>query len=146
MIDPLFLFMPGIWNGQGQISFSSSPDQLRFFTQWDVQAREGDIIRATQKVEMQGIKETLVNAFRFSSLTETSFHVELSNELLGTVQGTGLLTATQCAWEFRGHPTFEGFEVYVLEKTQDYRVHAEYASPDQYRTIIDGRLWRKVSE
>lgn len=139
-----FILTPGFWNGQGKVSFSTSPDVIHFFTQWEVQALEGGVIRATQKVEMQGAEETLVNAFRFSQLTPTTFVVELNNELLGTVHGTGIIDETQFGWEFRGHPTFEGFEVYRKDEKADYHIHAEYASPDQYRTIIDGRLWRRV--
>lgn len=138
-----FIFLPGTFNGQGKVTFSSSPDVIRFFTQWEVQKREGDVIRAVQRVEMQGAQETLVNAFVFSAITAEGFQIELTNELLGTVQGKGVISPTQFGWEFRGHPTFDGFEVYYIDEKSDYHVHAEYASPDQYRTTINGRLWSK---
>lgn len=144
MGNEAFILNPGIWNGQGKVSFSSSPDQIQFFTQWDIQEKQGNLIRATQRVEMQGADETLVNAFVFALVTPTTFMIELSNELLGVVKGTGIIDAMQVAWEFRGHATFEGFEVYRLDEKSDFHFHAEYASPDQYRTLIDGRLWRRV--
>lgn len=144
MSEHAFIFSPGIWNGQGKVTFSSSPDIIHFFTQWEVLPRKDNRIEATQKVEMQGADETLLNRFVFSSLTEDSFEIELNNELLGTVTGNGVLDAKQFGWEFRGHPTFEGFEVYRRDDRDDYHVHAEYASPDQYRTIIDGRIWKRV--
>jgi hypothetical protein len=38
---------------------------------------------------------------------------------------------------------FEGFEVYEQQENGDYFLHAEYGSPDQFRTIIEGLIWRK---
>ena len=144
MCTHAFIFTPGTFNGQGKVTFSSSPDVIRFFTQWEVQERDSTVIRAVQRVEMQGAPETLVNTFQFSAITSDSFDIELTNELLGAVHGKGVFNPTQFGWEFRGHPTFEGFEVYHVDDKNDYHVHAEYASPDQYRTIINGRLWRKI--
>lgn len=141
-----FLLTLGTWNGQGTISFSISPETLNFFTQWEVQPKEGNSIQASQTVQMQGTQEILRNHFVFSNLTADSFSVTLSNELLGTVHGTGIIDNKQIAWEFRGHPNVEGLEVYRLNKdTGEYLVHAEYTSSDQYRTIIEARIWKKFS-
>lgn len=142
MTPHLFLFQAGIWNGQGRISFNTSPEVVSFVTQWEVSKEEGGF-RALQKVEMQGTEETLTNHLYFSHITSTAFEIELSNELLGTVKGKGIIDEQQIGWEFRGHATLEGFEVYRRIQQDEYTVHAEYASPDQYRTIITGRLWQK---
>ena len=69
--------------------------------------------------------------------------MELENELLGTVKGTGVIDENTIAWEFHGTGGLEGFEVYELQDNGDYMMHAEYSSPDQFRTIIDGRIWKK---
>lgn len=140
----LFLLSPGIWNGQGKVTFNSSPDIIPFYTQWEVFPTQNNIIEATQKVEMEGTKETLLNHYRLHSLSPDAFLLELTNELLGKVEGRGLIKDKQIGWEFRGQATFEGFEAYCLDDQGDYALHAEYASPDQYRTIINGRLWQRV--
>ena len=149
MTPHLFLLTPGEWLGEGKISFSMSPDTIPYYTRWDVQGLENNEITAVQMVEMQGAGEALLNQFRFFDLSSSSFNVELSNEMLGVVQGTGLIEPESIAWEFRNHPTFEGFEVYrrksTDESTDEYSLHAEYSSPDHHRTIVHGRVWKKVS-
>jgi hypothetical protein len=69
--------------------------------------------------------------------------MELENELLGKVKGAGVIDEKTIAWEFHGTGGLEGFEVYELQDNGDYMMHAEYSSPDQFRTIIDGRIWKK---
>ena len=138
-----FIFEPGIWIGEGKITFSASQEHVRYFTKWNVHQLKDKKIICQQDVQMQGSDETVSNHFIFDDVTPATFLVELSNELLGTVRGKGVIDAKTLAWEFRGHTSFEGFEVYELQDNGDYMVHAEYVSPDQFRTIIDGRIWKK---
>ncbi len=142
-----FLFSSGTWIGEGKISFTASPEVLSFFTKWTSKPgeRDGDV-RCTQQVEMSGVDDHVVNQFRFFDIRQNSFSVELSNELVGIVRGKGVISEKEIAWEFRGHPSFEGFEVYRLKDNGDWTVHAEFASPDQFRTIIEGRVWEKVAK
>ncbi|MDP1835064.1 MAG: hypothetical protein Q8K75_03955 [Chlamydiales bacterium] len=142
-----FIFAPGIWIGEGKITFTASPEVLSFFTKWESKpgVRENEI-QCTQQVEMQGVDDKVVNRFRFFDITPKTFAIELENDLVGVVRGKGIISATELAWEFRGHPSFEGFEVYRLKDSGDYNVHAEFASPDQFRTIIDGRVWKKTDD
>ena len=72
--------------------------------------------------------------------------MELHNELVGHVIGKGVYSDKEVAWEFRGHPSFEGFEVYHLRDDGDWSVHAEFASPDQFRTVINGRVWKMTED
>lgn len=149
---PAFIFSPGKWIGEGKISFSGSPEILRFFTRWEISSAEPEgvlhEITCHQVVEMQGgaAEEHIKNRFTVSQVNDNSFVLELENELIGVVQGKGIIDAKKIAWEFRGHPTFEGFEVYELQENGDYLFHAEYVSPDQFRSIIDGRIWKKATE
>ena len=140
-----FLLVPALWKGEGKIDFNSSPDIIPFYTQWEVFPLDQGTIQAKQTVEMEGTEEILHNHFRITSLTPISFLIELTNELLGTVQGRGTLVPNQIGWEFRHPSTFDGFETYRLDEQGQYSLHAEYASPDQYRTIIDGRIWKDHS-
>lgn len=138
-----FIFAPGEWLGEGRIAFTASPDILRFYTKWNIKELTNHIISCQQRVEMEGRDEDIYNNFVFSAMQPESFIVEISNDTLGLMMGKGILDTKTIAWEFRGNPEFEGFEVYELQDNGDYMLHAEYMSTDQYRTIIDGRVWRK---
>ena len=144
-----FLFEEGQWVGEGKISFSATPSFLKFYTRWVIQHErqepERSTIRCTQQIEMQGDQDQISNQFIISTINDQSFNVELQNELIGYVSGTGIIDPQKIAWEFRGHPNFEGFEVYELQENGDYMFHAEYSSPDQFRSTIDGRIWEKKS-
>jgi hypothetical protein len=59
------------------------------------------------------------------------------------IGGKGIIDSAKIAWEIRGKDDFEGFELYELIAGGDYKVHAEYASTDQFRTIINGLIWRR---
>ncbi len=144
MNNHVFLFSPGIWIGEGKVTFSTSPEHIHFYTKWVISTQDEGVIKAHQEVEMRGGGDNVFNDFYFKNVTDKTFKVELENELLGKASGTGLLDSKRIAWDFRDHPDFEGFEVYELQDDGDYMLHAEYVSPDQHRTIIEGRVWRKL--
>lgn len=146
-----FFLSPGQWLGEGTIGFSASDEELRFYTRWSV-SECGDIelgqknVRCTQEVEMQNAAdEKMFNRFHFTEIGNESFKVLLENEQIGTVFGDGVLSPEKIAWEFRGHPHIEGFEAYELGENGEYQFHAEYISPEGYRSIINGRIWKKSS-
>lgn len=139
-----FIFEPGIWIGEGRVTFSASPEYVRFFTKWVVEKFDEEKgIVCHHYVEIQGINENMLNSISFFNITPKTFSVMLENNLIGKVPGTGIIDPKKIAWEYRGHPEIEGFELYELLEDGDYMLHAEYASTDQYRTIIDGRIWKK---
>ncbi len=142
-----FFIEEATWLGEGKIAFSASPDIIRFFTKWQIPAPQIKVEGhpCLQVVEMLGDREQIENNLRFYDLKSHEFKVDLDNQLIGTVQGTGFFDELKIAWEFRGHPNFEGFEIYELQENGDYIFHAEYVSPDQFRSIIDGRIWKKAS-
>lgn len=138
-----FLFLPGSWIGEGDVTFSASPDKVHFFTKWEVKHDNDGLIRCSQTVEIRGVEEQVTNRFTLSEVTEKGFQILLDNDVLDQVSGKGFVDPLKLAWEFREHETFEGFEVYELQDNGEYNMHAEYSSPDQFRTIIDGRIWMK---
>lgn len=138
-----FIFEPGQWIGEGKITFSISPEHLRFYTRWLIEKSEDGTIRCQQEVEMEGREENVFNHFVLSQMTEGSFVMELTSSLMGTVKGKGVYGPKTIAWEFRGYPDFEGFEVYELQDNGDYMLHAEYMTTEQFKTIVDGRIWKK---
>jgi hypothetical protein len=144
MTNESFIFIPGTWIGEGKITFSASPEFIKFYTKWQITEIEPGKLKAVQAVEMQGVEEHVVNVFTFYDITPTTFSVELENSIVGTITGSGIRESETIAWEFRGTlSTFEGFEVYERQENGDYSLHAEYASMDQFRTIIEGLIWRK---
>lgn len=143
---PEFLFKPSIWIGEGKITFSSSPDFVKFYTKWQITEEHPGFMHATQTVEMEGIEDHVVNTFTFYEITPDNFSVLLRNQLIGNLKGKGIIDANTIAWEFRGATdSFEGFEVYKLQENGDYALHAEYTSSDQFRTTIEGLIWKKSS-
>lgn len=144
MTNHKFIFSPGQWVGEGKVTFSASPERLRFYTKWNIEKDKGGVIACNQQVEMEGGGDNVYNSFIFLDVQHEAFLVELTSDLLGTVMGKGVIDTKTIAWEFRGHPEFEGFEVYELQDNGDYMLHAEYASSDLVRTIIDGRIWLKA--
>ncbi len=144
MIPHTFIFQPGKWIGEGQVIFTISPDKLHFYTSWEVASISHQVIVSLQQVEIGGLEPAMRNSFIFSNLTENSFDIELENEILGKVKGKGIIAEKKIAWEFHGQGILEGLEVYDLVENGEYRLHAEYVSTDQFRTIIDGRIWKKI--
>jgi hypothetical protein len=138
-----FLFHPGEWLGDGEVSFSMSPDVLRFRTKWTI-VDEGDgSFECTQVVEIVG-GDRMVNVFEVTPTGNSAFDVVLDNELLGTFVGSGVIDDKSVAWEFRDKGTFEGYEVYKRLDKEDYSMHAEYLSSDHTRTLIKGKIWKKL--
>ena len=138
-----FLFTPGLWVGEGRVTFSKSPNILRFYTKWEITKDDEGMLSCAQRVEMQGREEDVINTFAVFDVTSTNFILELTNEQLGIVLGKGIIEPKTIAWEFRGDTEFQGFEVYELQDNGDYMLHAEYTSTEHYRTTIDGRIWEK---
>jgi hypothetical protein len=140
-----FLFESGIWLGEGTVSFSGSAENIHFYTRWEIEQlqTEGLPLRCKQTVELQGIDDKVVNALEVTTINTSSFEIWIENDLMVRVGGKGVIDSKKVAWEFRGQDHFEGFEVYELLDNGDYKMHAEYASSDQFRTIINGMIWKK---
>ena len=137
-----FVFIAGSWLGEGKITFSASSEFIKFYTKWQIVEQRKGVLKATQMVEMHGIEEHVVNTLTFQPTTEGHFIVILENQMVGKIQGKGLRDEQVIAWEFR-EPHFEGFEVYEKQENGDYFFHAEYGSPDQFRTLVEGLIWLK---
>ena len=138
-----FIFIPSIWLGEGRISFSSSSEFIKFYTKWEIYRESPEVMKATQSVEMQAADETVKNLFTFKEIQQTSFVVQLEHPLVGSMSGQGVRSEKTIGWEFRHPPDFEGFEVYEKQENGDFYLHAEYAYPHQFRTIVEGLIWKK---
>lgn len=140
-----FIFSPGIWLGEGKITFSTSSTPLKFYVKWCVFPEQNQEIQAVQTIEIQGSQEHLVNQFTFSQLKPDSFSLTLESEATGRVNGKGVQDAKTIAWEFPIPERLNGFEVYEKQSNGDFSFHAEYGEAADFRHLIQGLLWQKKS-
>ncbi len=116
-------------------------DRFKYQTKWHIHSQEEERIYAIQEVKIEGFNESNKNQFVLTSLTPSSFGIELKNNIVGTVPGKGVLDAQVLAWEFHApEMDFEGYEVYELHPDKSYSVRANYVSGEGLRTFIEGEL------
>jgi hypothetical protein len=142
-----FLLTPAVWLGQGRIRLSLAVEELVFFTRWSVEEvdPEGEI-HLVQEIQIKGLPDIMHNEFTLSKLAHGEFQIALANDAVGCVEGKGVINDKVIAWEFRVDDIgFEGFEIYEKQPDDNYRMRAEYATNDQFRTLIEGKLWQKSS-
>ncbi|WP_194847681.1 hypothetical protein [Candidatus Neptunochlamydia vexilliferae] len=144
-----FILKPGPWLGEGKISLSMAEEAMPFFTRWKVpEPDEKGRIDSLQEIQISGLQDMMQNQFSFYDITPKGFQIELQNQSLGKVVGKGMINEKLIGWEFRlDHLGFEGFEFYEKGEAPDtYLLHAEYATNDDFRTVIHGKVWRPVEE
>ncbi len=139
-----FILTPSNWLGEGTIQLNMVDEELGFFTRWNVPNRDAiGRIECTQEIQVKGLSDIMINQFAFFDLSSPNFSIELENQALGKILGSGLVNDKVIAWEFRIPDIgFEGFEFYEKESDTSYLMRAEYATRDQFRTLIQGRLWK----
>jgi hypothetical protein len=147
MTQHQFLLTPRTWLGQGQIQLNRVSEELTFFTRWNIgNVGQDGTIECFQEIQVKGLPDIMHNEFLIRNLSGGEFNIELENEALGKVSGKGLINDKVIAWEFRVEEIgFEGFELYELQDDKNYLMRAEYATDDQFRTLIQGRLWEQTS-
>jgi hypothetical protein len=148
MTNHPFILTPSAWLGEGRIQLSMVEEELGFFTRWNISPPDGTgRIESVQEIQVKGLSDIMLNQFSFFDLTPTTFVIELENQALGKIAGTGLISDKIIAWEFRIPDIgFEGFEFYEKENDNTYLMRAEYATRDQFRTLIRGKVWKPTSQ
>ncbi len=138
-----FILKPGSWFGEGKITLSMMDEELPFYTRWKVPEGEKGRIESMQEIQISGLSDVMQNQFIFYDITRKNFSIELENQSLGKVVGKGMINDKLIGWEFRlEHLGFEGFEFYEKGEASDtYLMHAEYATNDDFRTVIHGKIW-----
>lgn len=147
MAQHRFLLTPTTWLGQGKIQLNMVSEELTFFTRWNAANRDTDgKIECFQEIQVKGLSDIMLNEFLIHPVTSGEFTIDLENQALGRVSGKGLVNDKVIAWEFRVEEIgFEGFELYEKQDDQNYIMRAEYATNDQFRTLIQGKLWLQTS-
>lgn len=143
-----FILKPSSWLGEGKIQLNMVEEELAFYTRWNIAQRDDTgKIECLQEIQVKGLSDIMHNQFLFYDLTSGTFVIELENPSLGKVIGSGLITDKVIGWEFKAIDIgFEGFEFYEKQVDNSYLMRAEYATADQFRTIIKGKVWEKPQE
>jgi hypothetical protein len=146
MAQHQFLLTPRTWLGQGKIQLNMVSEELTFFTRWNITNDNGEgVIECFQEIEVKGLSDIMHNEFSIRNISGGEFTIDLENQALGKVSGKGIINDKIIAWEFRVDDIgFEGFELYELQDDNQYLMRAEYATNDQFRTLIQGRLWEQA--
>ena len=139
-----FILSPSQWLGEGKIVLNMVEEELSFFTRWNVSNKDpSGLIECVQEIQVKGLSDIMMNQFVFTNLSPNSFTIELENQALGKIVGTGVINDKVIGWEFRlPELGFEGFEFYEKQPDNSYLMHAEYSTSDQFRTLIKGKVWR----
>lgn len=134
-----FIFAPGVWKGEGKITFSMADDELDFKVTWIVLAKDENKIHFSQEVDLIGVGEKMRNQFCVSSITSEKFEIQLQNQLVRKVVGVGLINSHTIAWEFHNKDQeFEGYEIYDLQDDGSYHMRAEFTAGEGLRTHVKG--------
>lgn len=141
-----FILTPSLWLGEGKIVLNMVDEELAFFTRWNVSNKDPTgQIDCVQEIQVKGLSDMMLNQFIFTNVTASSFNIELENQALGKVIGSGVINDKVIAWEFRlSELGFEGFEFYEKQEDDTYLMHAEYSTSDQFRTLIRGKVWQQA--
>lgn len=139
-----FIFSPGKWLGEGKIHLNQIEEELAFFTRWTVLEQEEKQIECMQEIQVKGLSDIMINHFVIFDIVGSTFSLLMENHAIGQVQGTGILHELAIGWEFRVPELgFEGFEYYEKESDESYRMRGEFATNDQLRTTMQGRIWKQ---
>jgi hypothetical protein len=148
MFNHPFLLTPSAWLGQGRIQLNMVAEELSFVTKWNVSEPDPEgRIECIQEIQVKGLSDVMHNQFNIFDMNSGEFLIELENDALGKITGKGLINEKIIAWEFRIEEMgFEGFELYEKQDEQNYLMRAEYATADQFRTLIQGKVWKQMEQ
>lgn len=143
MFNHTFIFSPGTWFGEGKILLNMVEEELVFNTNWAVQNRDfAGKVTCAQEILIHGLTENMRNELTFYDFQTKTFSVDMENQNVGRIVGTGVFDETMIAWEFRNNDmNFEGYETYLLQGDGSYMMKGEYVTSDQFRTLIEARIW-----
>lgn len=143
MFNHSFIFSPGSWTGEGKILLNMVEEELVFNTNWAVQDKDfSGKVTCAQEIQIQGLSENMRNELSFYDFQNKTFSVDMENQNVGRIVGIGVYDDDMIAWEFRNNDmNFEGFETYHLQSDGSYQMKGEYVTSDQFRTMIEARIY-----
>jgi hypothetical protein len=141
-----FILSPGRWIGKGVMHLTHTEEDIPFELIWTVAILdlESGLIECVQELILEDAKDHLTNEFIFTEPEEDKFEVEMDNDALGQVEGTGFIDREFLGWEFRNTGGgVEGFESYTRLTGGDYSLKAEFGSSTDIKTTLVGNLYRE---
>ena len=143
MFNHSFIFSAGSWAGEGKILLNMVEEELIFNTNWAVQDKDfAGKVTCAQEIQIQGLSENMRNELSFYDFQSRTFSVDMENQNVGRIVGTGVYDDDMIAWEFRNNDmNFEGYETYHLQSDGSYQMKGEYITSDQFRTVIEARIY-----
>lgn len=118
-------------------------DALPFTMRWTILPREDGEIFFNQVIDVESFSENMRNQFCIWNVTDTQFEIRLENHLIGKVTGSGLISPTVIAWEFKNpEQELQGFEVYEKQTDGSYKMRAEFTAGEGLRTCVRGFIER----
>jgi len=141
-----FLLSQSTWLGQGKIKLNMIAEELVFFTRWDIGIADATgRIESVQEIQVKGLTDIMHNQFSLYDVASGVFAIDLENQALGKIIGKGMINEKIIAWEFRvDEIEFDGYEFYEKLDDKNYLMRAEYATSDQFRTVIEGKVWQQL--
>lgn len=148
MFNHAFIFNPGTWHGEGKIVLNMVEEELVFNTNWTVQNKDfAGKVTCAQDIQVRGLSENMRNELSFYDFGPKHFSVDMENQNIGRIVGTGVYDENVIAWEFRSNDvSFEGYESYTLQPDGSYTMKGEYVTSDQFRTMIEAHIWPHSKE
>lgn len=147
MFNHTFIFSPGVWMGEGKIVLNMIEEELFFGTKWAIQTTDfAGKVNCAQEIQIQGLADQMRNELSFYDFQTKTFLVDMENQNVGRIVGTGVYDEKMIAWEFRNNSNFEGYETYTLQEDGSYTMKGEYITTDQFRTQIEARIWLQSKE
>lgn len=145
-----FVFTPGIWLGIGKLSFNFSPNKIKFYMKWIISPiSQENVIQCEQIIEAEGSDESIINEYRLMPTSLNSFDIQLRSNILGIVNGKGIIDGETINWEYTTPVPFEdtsgfsGEEVYTLQSNGEYLFKGEFRTNGDSSTLIEGKIWKK---
>lgn len=116
-------------------------DILNFEMQWNVLPMENASISFHQEINIHEFPEKMKNHFTIWKISPTNFHIQLENQIVNRVLGSGWISDTMIAWEFRQKDqAFEGYEIYERQPDGSYKMKAEFTAGSGLCTQIKGSI------
>ncbi|MBB64242.1 MAG: hypothetical protein CMO81_04190 [Waddliaceae bacterium] len=142
-----FLLEPGVWQGNGTLLFKGTPEKWPIFIRWEIHKGAPLLIDALLTIDISSL--STVHHYRYKIIPgedEKKFQIRLQNEVIGNLEGKGIIDQKYIAWDFHDPKLpYEGLERYLLLENGGYRIASEFCSTDQTRLQITGEIHQKTA-
>ncbi len=94
-----FLFKEGFWKGIGTVIIQQTGATLHFVMSKKLEVKKNGDIVINQEIDLPEIEESWKSNFDITDIEDDSFAVSIKSKNIGSVEGDGILTATDITWK-----------------------------------------------